>query len=248
MPKRFIDTGFMDQKWIRKLSPERKIFIIYLMLKCDNAGIIDFDLEDAEFWIGKKIGEPSKFLPEDFFIQVNDEKYFIPKFLKWQYPNFPHSKVHQQKQAINILAGLKLFDIEKNELINIYPNFTQDLPKNRVIGNDNGNVDDNVSDNDNAEAVIFPFESDEFSKWWGYWKEYKSKEHKFRYKSVISEQAALKGLSEKADGNQDAAIKIIEQSISNGWKGFFELKNDVKEATSMDSYKDELKRRIGNEH
>ena len=48
MAKRFIDTGFLDQKWIRKLPPEQKIFIIYLMLRCDNGGVIDLDMEDAE--------------------------------------------------------------------------------------------------------------------------------------------------------------------------------------------------------
>ena len=61
MAKRFIDTGFLDQKWIRKLKPCRKSFLIYLMLKCDNAGVIELDMEDVEFWIGEKIGDPQSF-------------------------------------------------------------------------------------------------------------------------------------------------------------------------------------------
>jgi hypothetical protein len=143
MAKRFIDTGFLDQKWIRKLSPEKKIFVIYLMLKCDNGGIIDLDLDDAEFWIGKKIGDPLLFLPEGFLIPVIEDKYFIPKFLKWQYPNFPNSKVHQQRQGIKILTALQVFDLETNNLHKKYLNFTQTLPNSQVIVNDNGNVDDN---------------------------------------------------------------------------------------------------------
>ncbi len=148
MAKRFIDTGFLDQKWIRKLSPEKKIFIIYLMLKCDNAGIIDLDMEDAEFWIGKKIGDPQIFLSSGFLIPVIDDKFFIPKFLKWQYPNFPHSKVHQQKQAINILIGLDMFDTETNNLSKTYLNFTQTLPDSQVTVS----VNDNVIVNENEKG------------------------------------------------------------------------------------------------
>lgn len=89
------------------------------------------------------------------------------------------------------------------------------------------NGDENVNgDKKENESVIFPFDSENFKTYWDYWKEYKSKEFKFKYKSVISEQAALKKLSEMADGNEDIAIKIIEQSIAQTWKGFFDLKTD----------------------
>lgn len=89
------------------------------------------------------------------------------------------------------------------------------------------NEDENVNDN-KREKVIFPFDSEKFKLMWDYWKEYKKKEKNFRYKSHISEQAALKKLSEMADGNQDVAMKIIEESIAQGWTGFFDLKSDNK--------------------
>ncbi len=146
MAKRFIDTGFLQQKWIRKLKPEQKIFLIYLMLECDNGGVIDLDMEDAEFWIGKKIGNPIEFLPEGYLIPINDStKYFQPKFIEWQYPNFPKSRVHQQKQGKEILAKNGLFNID-TQTLNLpkdYIKFTQTLPKPQVNGN--GSVDDNVS-------------------------------------------------------------------------------------------------------
>ncbi len=158
MAKRFLDTGFLQQKWIRKLKPEQKIFLIYLMLECDNAGIIDLDMEDAKFWIGKKIGNPLEFLPEGYLIPINDSgKFFQPKFIEWQYPNFPHSKVHQQKQAKEIMIKNGLFDID-NQLITLpkdYLKFTQTLPNSKVIGNDNGNVDDNVNEDINKGFELF---------------------------------------------------------------------------------------------
>ena len=75
--------------------------------------------------------------------------------------------------------------------------------------------------------IIFPFETETFKAQWQLWKTYKNKEHSFKYKSPISEQGSLKKLSEMANNDEKTAIKIIHQSIENGWKGFFELKNNT---------------------
>ena len=76
------------------------------------------------------------------------------------------------------------------------------------------------------ESVIFPFNSEEFKKQWEYWKNYKSKEFKFKYKSSQSEQAALKQLANLSNNNEITAIEIIHQSFANGWKGFFAINNN----------------------
>lgn len=81
---------------------------------------------------------------------------------------------------------------------------------------------------DNIENdLIYPFSSENFKKIWFYWKEYKMREHKFRYKTMFSEQAALKMLGDLSKQNEEEAVAIIKQSISNGWKGLFEIKNDI---------------------
>lgn len=77
------------------------------------------------------------------------------------------------------------------------------------------------------KKVVFPFDSDEFSTWWSHWLEYKRHEHKFNFKSQVSEQAAVNKLVKLSGGREDIAIQIIQQSIENGWKGFFELKNQA---------------------
>jgi hypothetical protein len=61
---------------------------------------------------------------------------------------------------------------------------------------------------------------------WNRWKEFKKAEFNFKYKSGISEDAAKKELIELSGNNEELAIKIIEQSIAKGWKGFFKLKNE----------------------
>jgi hypothetical protein len=69
-------------------------------------------------------------------------------------------------------------------------------------------------------------EGDEISKAWERWKFYKEKEFKFKYKSLISEEAAKTKLINLSGNNAEIAIKIIEESISNGWQGLFKLKTN----------------------
>ena len=76
------------------------------------------------------------------------------------------------------------------------------------------------------EGVMFAVEGLEFLEMWKQWKEDKAKEHNFKYKSVQSEQAALNKLSNMSGGLESTAVKIILQSLENGWKGFFGLKNE----------------------
>jgi transcription-repair coupling factor (superfamily II helicase) len=100
-------------------------------------------------------------------------------------------------------------------------------------------------------TLIVPFESDGFKNIWEAWKTYKDQQHKFKYKSVATEQASLNQITQLAKGIEKDAIAIIVQSIGNGWKGFFELKNNTSSAqgnqkrTDLDEYKAQLARNMG---
>lgn len=90
--------------------------------------------------------------------------------------------------------------------------------------------------------IIYPFD-DEFKEYWGLWKQYKKEQFKFVYKSVISEQAALNKLVRLAKGDKQTAMQIIDESMSSGWQGLYELKKQnliqmVNEQT--ESYRDKL--------
>ena len=69
-------------------------------------------------------------------------------------------------------------------------------------------------------------EDDIISVYWDKWKKYKKDEFGFKYKSDVSEQAAKSELLNLSNSYIEIAIKIIDQSIANGWKGFFKLKTD----------------------
>lgn len=83
------------------------------------------------------------------------------------------------------------------------------------------------SERPDLKKIIYPFESENFLNIWKNWKEYKGAEHRFKFKSEQSEQAALNELVKVSKGHEDTAIEIIKQSMANGWKGFFELKNNI---------------------
>lgn len=73
-------------------------------------------------------------------------------------------------------------------------------------------------------SVELPFKSPEFKKAWDEWKRYKQQQHKFTFKSLITEETSLKQLTTMGGKDEAKCIAIIEQSIGNGWKGFVELK------------------------
>jgi hypothetical protein len=77
----------------------------------------------------------------------------------------------------------------------------------------------------NQDPVLMPFEGERFAEVWATWKTYKKEEKRFSYKSRISEQEALSKLQKLSNDNEQRAIEIIQQSIANGWSGFFALRD-----------------------
>jgi len=74
------------------------------------------------------------------------------------------------------------------------------------------------------QGVINPF-SESFLTAWQMWKDYKVQEFGFQYKGCLSEQAALMKLNTLSNSKEELAVEIIKQSMENGWKGLFEIKN-----------------------
>lgn len=93
--------------------------------------------------------------------------------------------------------------------------------------------------------IDLPFNTIEFAEAWTDWLEYKQDEFKFKYKSKHSLKAALKKLNRLANGNEETAIAIIEESMANGWKGFFKLKDQDKSTKEKLSAADALRKKYG---
>ena len=100
--------------------------------------------------------------------------------------------------------------------------YSESRRKNRV------KKDDNICESYDIhmENEDININKDEITLCWDKWKKYKKDEFGFKYKSDVSEQAAKSELLNLSNSNIEIAIKIIDQSIANGWKGFFKLKTD----------------------
>lgn len=137
MAKRFIDTELFDDPWFMDLSKDAKILWIYLITKCNHAGIIDINPKLVGFQTGIKSYETVSKQFNNRLIHLRDSYYFIPKFIEFQYPDFPRSNVRQQQGAIKILESFGLF---KDGNLTV----SKDLVKS--YGNDNDNVYINKED------------------------------------------------------------------------------------------------------
>jgi hypothetical protein len=137
MSKRFIDSGIFDDDWFMDLSKDAKLLWVYFITKCDHAGILKLndklckvqtDIKDLNGVI-KQLGNR--------LVTVSEHLYFIPKFIEFQYPGFPNSKVRQQISAVDILVKYGLFDKEKQtvtkELSNTYEHVTVNDTVNVIV-------------------------------------------------------------------------------------------------------------------
>jgi hypothetical protein len=137
MSKRFIDSNLFDDSWFMQLTKDGKLFWVYLLTKCNHAGIIDLNIQLCSFQTGiKDITTVIKEL-DNRLIRVKSDAYFIPKYLDFQYPNFPKSNVKQQASAILILENLGLMKDNiitvRKELVNSYDNDNDNVNDNGII-------------------------------------------------------------------------------------------------------------------
>lgn len=219
MAKRFIDTGLFDDEWFSELKPESKMFWIYYLTKCDHAGLLKFNKKLIEFQTGIKSLDTVLKELGDRLIKVNEQLFFCPKFIKFQYPDFPKSNVKQQASAIELLIKNGLWDSETNEFI-LLPKSQETVTKDLTKSHDNGNDTVNEVKEKKSEKKSLPFDSPEFATAWSNWLTYR-KQSKKPYHSDLSVDIALRRLGRFSEGE---AIEMIDRSISNGWQGLFELK------------------------
>lgn len=150
MAKRFIDTNMFNDEWVHSLSKDGKLFFIYYITNCDHAGILKLNRSLCEFQIGLKNFDT---LIKDFgntLITVKENVFFMPRFIKFQYPKFPQSNVKQQDSAIKILKSYNLF----NEETNSYVTLNEEL------------VNPYVSDSVNVNVIISNIINIDFEIFW----------------------------------------------------------------------------------
>jgi len=109
MSKRFLDSEMWDKRWIRLLKPAHKLFWVYILSKCNHAGIWEVDLDLASFQLGIDLNrEELLFIFKDKIIEANGgSKWFLTGYIEFQYGVLdPHNRVH--KSAISLLDRYKI--------------------------------------------------------------------------------------------------------------------------------------------
>ena len=113
MSKRYTDTSLYDREWFQELSPKYKCFWEYICKKCDHAGIWDVNLRLASFCIGEKIIEDEIFkVFDDKIFKIEGDKWWIPKFVKFQYGLVLN---HENRVHKSVIAILEKYDLINKE-------------------------------------------------------------------------------------------------------------------------------------
>ncbi|GGK38570.1 MULTISPECIES: DUF6291 domain-containing protein [Flavobacteriaceae] len=188
---------------VQSLSPENQLYFWGLF--------VNYDYDDEQ-------------------ICKNDFVLPIWNFIRKQLDNM-HEKYETSFVQRNRVNGAKGGRPKKNTKTQVNPkNPVGNLETQKTLNkNVNENLNNNINENLNKnKGVLFPFESEIFKTQWQLWKVYKSKEFGFKYKSEISENGALAKLEKISGGDEKTAVEIIQQSINEGWKGFFELSKPTK--------------------
>lgn len=124
MSKRFTDTLKWDDPFFLELSKTYKLLWIYILDKCDHAGIVKLNNKMMSFCLDTKINwlDVMKVF-NGKIIHIENDKYFIPNFISFQYGDLiGDNRIH--KSVIKILIKYKLWN-EDDKCLNINTNIKQ---------------------------------------------------------------------------------------------------------------------------
>ena len=173
MAKRFIDTKIWDKAWFRKLSTNSKLIWIYILTKCDHAGILDADWEAMNFFIGTDINDYND-IPDSIknkMESIDENQFFIPSFIEYQYGNLKiNSKPH-----LSVIKRLE----EKG--LNNYLQRVMITPKDKDQDKDIDKRQDKFIDQVNNVIKQKKYSNDETNNFVNFWTERNNANTKMRF-------------------------------------------------------------------
>jgi hypothetical protein len=105
---RFTDTEKWKDEWFLKLEPMMKILWLYMCDTCDSAGVWKVNFHLASFSIGSILDKQSALKAMGDRIHViNCDKWFIPKFITYQYRGklSPTNNAHRARSNYSITTA-----------------------------------------------------------------------------------------------------------------------------------------------
>jgi hypothetical protein len=247
MAKRFTDTSIWGEDWFLDMPNEYKLFWYYMLSNCDHSGIYKVNMRSFCSLNEVKLSS-SKIL--EYFNNgklrirvIQDNVWFIEDFFVYQYGetfntnNRVHESIKKMYEKYNInLTSIRGLKDHKDRVID------KDKDIDKVKDKDKEKIKENKK---NKEYEInFHFVGFDIVELWDKWKDYKFNHFKFKYKTAQSEQAAIDNLVDLSGKNIEIAKDIVNQSIANGWKGFFLPQNNQNKTSSHKSNDNPYQRQI----
>jgi hypothetical protein len=119
MAKRLTDSNKWNDSWFTNLPMDIKLVWIYLLDTCDHAGVYKTNIRLLKFQTGSERTEEELI---EFFkerIYITGDKWFIPKFVTFQYKNFFTNNAPAVKSARELLVNHSIIKPNDNSFITL---------------------------------------------------------------------------------------------------------------------------------
>jgi hypothetical protein len=128
MAKRLSDSTKWADEWFTELPMDMKLVWLYILDMCDHAGVYKVNLRLLRFQTGTDRPEDEiiEYLKDRIYISNN--KWFIPKFIGFQYKNFFTSNTPAIKSAKELLLSHGIIKEADKELPNPSVTLIKPLP------------------------------------------------------------------------------------------------------------------------
>lgn len=218
MAKRFTASDKWKDNWFSGLNAKQKLFWLYILDECNNAGIWEKNFRLASFQIGEEITEEEclQFLGNKV-VPIGDDKLFIPKFILFQYGTLredckPHQAVIRELDRLGI------------DFTTLEPKKKKGYPKGINTLEDKDKDKDKEKDKDKDTEMAEIPNSLNVPEFIEAWKEFRQSRRSM--KKPLTKLAEEKHFAYLARFPSDVAIAMVEQSVKNQWQGIFELKTN----------------------
>lgn len=270
MAKRFIDTEIFEDPWFMDLTPKAKLFFIYLITNCSQAGIIDLNIRLAEFLtgidgLGKSLPTVWQEFKEKKPIKLEKNYYFLPNFIRYQYPNGLSANVNAQRSIITILnrfnidiptltqqlgdCSLSPQDIRKDIRKDIY----KDTEEIKSVREKEFNSDSDIDPKEISEiASYFGFSEiknpDKFTRIYSFLKILQSQNQISLFRDQFPAYRKFKEKSQQTIHSFSGFIGTIENKyMDGGWNSqnwVYQLAHFTGSKNNIESYNDDISAKL----
>jgi len=216
MAKRFTDSEKWDDSWFSELSNNEKVVWLYLLDKCNHAGIVQVNLRTLNFYCNTSYNDYLTIseLLSNRLVMINESYAFIPKFLKFQYDKGIGSS---KPMIVSVRKELERFGL-MNKVSELLGNSF--IMINEPLVNSCQTIKDKDKDKDKGKdkETSLKKECELFPIWWDkYGKKRGGKVVKIRWNNLskANKQKCLDVVDDYVKSTPDASFRKMPQTYLN---------------------------------